>query len=172
MRRRRALPVVALVLVALAVAVAAAPALAAEWGEISPGTTTMTAVRARHGAPTRTTSQKVDGRDTAVWVYEGAQAPVGARRMTVEFGLMTAGGYRADVVRDFRLELTPGAFNRAAVLSGWGTPTRVSNPGQKPPTFIYDSGLVVTFDDNEGWIAETMLFTPPQPSSPPAAKRP
>ncbi len=171
MRRRLALAVLTAALVGWPL-VHPLAAAAAEWGEIAPGTTTMTAVRQRHGAPTRTGTQKVENRDTAVWIYEGAQAPVGARRMTVDFGLVTPAGYRADVVRDFRLELVPGAFNRAAVLSGWGPPSRVSNPGQKPPTFVYDSGLVVTFDDKEGWTAETMLFTPPQPSSGSSATRP
>lgn len=172
MRRRAALALLALALTAAPLARTVAPALASEWGEIAPGTTRMPDVRARYGAPTRTTRQKVDTFDTMEWVYQGAQAPVGTRRMTVDFGLLTPGGYRPDLVRDFRLELMPGAFNRGTIISGWGIPSRTSLPGRLPHTFIYDSGLVVTFDDQNGWDAQTMLFTPPQPRPGAAAKRP
>ena len=96
----------------------------ADWGTIEPGKSTMDNVRARFGAPTRTTTQKTDGYDTAQWLYEGAQAPTGARRLTVDFGILTPQGYRADVVRLMRLEAKPGIFNRTLVLNGWGAPER------------------------------------------------
>src|SRR5262245_35501002 len=82
--------------VLLALAPLAAPASAADWGTISPGTTTMEQVRAQYGGPTRATTQKADNYDTAQWVYEEAQAPVGMIRMTVDFGLLTEGTYRAN----------------------------------------------------------------------------
>ncbi|MBI3637787.1 MAG: hypothetical protein HY216_16465, partial [Candidatus Rokubacteria bacterium] len=71
-----------------------APAGAEEWSGIVPGASTQAQVRARHGAPTRTTAQKVEGFSTTTWIYEGAQAPVGTQRMTVEFGLKLPSGYQ------------------------------------------------------------------------------
>lgn len=156
----------ALVLVATAVA----PAWAVEYADIVPGTSTQADVRARHGAPTKSVPQKVDGFDTVQWAYEGTQAPVGTRRMAVDFGLKNAAGFRAEVVRDVRLDLQPGAFNQSNIIGGWGMPTLTSPPGHQPPTFVYASGLIVYFDKN-GWMAESMLFTPPQPP-PPAAPTP
>src|SRR5437660_3183047 len=108
---------------------AARPAEAAEWGLIVPGTTTMEIVRARYGQPTKSEPKKVDSYDTVQWVYEGAQAPVGMYRMTVDFGLLTANGYQKDVVRDFRLDAKPGAFNKKLVLDGWGDPSNDGKDG-------------------------------------------
>ena len=69
-------------------------AAASEWGTIVPGTTTMEAVRAQYGGPTKTETQKTDNYDTASWMYEGVQAPVGLLRMVVDFGILRAAGYR------------------------------------------------------------------------------
>src|SRR5437667_9600453 len=101
---------------------AACPAAAADWGLITPGRTTIEAVRARYGQPTTIEAKKVDSYDTVQWIYEGAQAPVGMSRMTVDFGILTAQGYKADVVRDFRLDTKPASFNKKLVLDGWGEP--------------------------------------------------
>lgn len=140
------------------------PAWAAEWGAIVPGTSTTTSVRGQYGAPTRTAALKVEGYDTDQWVYEGAQAPAGIRRMTVDFGLLAPAGYRRDVVRTVRLEPNPGVFTRDTILAGWGPPNHVAQPGQ-PPSFIYNRGLLVGFDA-KGWEVEWMVFTPPQPEAP------
>src|SRR5262245_19085576 len=101
--------VVALVLL-LVLAPLAAPVGAADWGTISPGTTTMDQVRAQYGGPTRATTQKADNYDTAQWVYEESQAPVGMVRMIVDFGLLSEGTYRPNIVRSFKLEPRPGVF--------------------------------------------------------------
>lgn len=145
----------------------ATPVQAAEWGGIVPGTTTMEQVRKRHGGPTQTVMKKAEGYDTAQWVYDGAQAPAGMTRMTVDFGLLSGQTYRPDVVRSFKLEPRRGVFTRRMITMGWGEPNRVSRRGQTPPSFFYDGGLLVTFD-KDGRIAETMLFTPPQIPSPAA----
>jgi len=143
-------------------ALAARPTGAADWGLITPGTTTLEAVRARYGQPTKTTPKKVDDYDTVEWVYEGVQAPVGTYRMTVEFGLLTADGYKKDVVRDFRLDPKPGSFNKKLILDGWGDPSRVGKDGDLE-VFLYQEGLLVYFD-KEGWDVQTMVFTVPQPT--------
>lgn len=147
-------------------------ARAAEWGTIVPGKSSMEAVRARFGAATRTTTERIQGYETTRWVYEGAGAPAGITRMVVEFGLLTPAGYRSQVVRSLRLEPKPGIFTRGMVLLGWGPPTRFTPEGQLPPALFYDVGLVVTFD-KDGEQAESLLFTPPQPQTTgPAEPRP
>ncbi|OLC17764.1 MAG: hypothetical protein AUH29_00890 [Candidatus Rokubacteria bacterium 13_1_40CM_69_27] len=148
------------VLVALTLLSLSGETVAAEWGTINPGQSTMEAVRAQYGGPTRTATQKVEGYDTAQWVYEGPQAPGGIRRLVVDFGLLTPAGFQPALVRSLTLEPKPGAFTQTTVLEGWGEPTKVSAAGQ-PKSFFYESGLVVLFD-TEGWQVETMLFTPPQ----------
>ncbi|HEU5319856.1 MAG TPA: hypothetical protein VFX28_03590, partial [Methylomirabilota bacterium] len=158
MRRPRALALAA------ALAVVAAPAAAAEWGLLIPGTTTMPEVRQQYGAPTRTDSPRVDGVETAQWTYEGAQAPVGMKRLVVDFGLAGPGGLRKDLLRTFRLEPKPGAFNRQTIVRGWGTPTRVGAEGETP-VFVYQQGLIVYFE-KDGWRPRLMVFTPPQPPPP------
>src|SRR5207245_1813425 len=82
--------------------------------------TTQSQVRGRYGAPTRETTQKVEGYDAVQWVYEGAQAPAGITKMIVDFGLLTASGYRKEVVRTFRLEPKHDIFNRKLIVDGWG----------------------------------------------------
>lgn len=153
------------VLVLLAVAtLAAGPAAgAADWGTITPGTSTMAAVRARFGTATKTATQKQEGYDAAEWSYEGAAAPVGFTRLTVEFGLLTALGFRADVVRDFTLTPKPGIFNRRTVINGWGPPDRIGRENDLE-VFLYQEGLVVYFS-KDGWDAQLMVFTPPQAQS-------
>jgi hypothetical protein len=153
-----------LLLLVAVLAIGLAPAAASEWGTIVPGSTTMEAVRAQYGGPTKTETQKTDNYDTVSWLYEGAQAPVGLRRMMVDFGILHAGGYRRDVVRSFRIEPKPGVFNRKIVLAGWGPPDRVGRQGDTE-VFYYSDGLVVMFD-KEGLQAQTLVFTPPQPTEP------
>jgi hypothetical protein len=137
------------------------PASAAEWGTIMPGTSTMEAVRARFGPASKATTQKQEGYDAAEWSYEGAAAPSGFTRLTVEFGLLTPVGFRADIVRDFTLAPKPGIFNRRTVINGWGVPDRVGRENDLE-VFLYQEGLVVYFG-KDGWQAELMVFTPPQP---------
>jgi hypothetical protein len=149
---------------AVVLALAFAPAQAAEWGTIVPGSSTMETVRARYGGPTKSEVQKLDNYDAASWIYEGPQAPVGMRRMVVDFGLLQSTGYRRDVVRSFKLEPKQGIFHRKIVLAAWGAPERVGKQGGIE-TFVYAQGLVVMFD-KDGLQAESMLFTPPQPVEP------
>jgi hypothetical protein len=151
-------------LAVVTLALLAPPTDAADWGGIVPGETSQTALSARYGAPSRTETQKVEGYDTARWVFEGERAPVGMRRLTVEFGLLTPGGFRGDLVRDFQLEPRPGVFNRGVVLNGWGAPHTVGK-GAAANIFVYQEGLVVYFGE-DGWQVELMLFTLPQRTTP------
>lgn len=141
---------------------------AEEWGGIAPGAGTRETVRARYGAPSRETRQKVEGYDTLQWVYEGARAPVGMKRLTVEFGLLTTAGYRPDLVRFFVLEPKPRMFDRETILNGWGTPDMIGEEKGRKVLF-YKSGLVVYLDET-GDDTSSMLFSIAQPD--PAAARP
>jgi hypothetical protein len=146
---------------ALAAALLAGPVTAADWGGIVPGTSTQANVRSYYGEATRTATQKVDGYDSARWVYEGTRAPGGIARMIVDFGLLVGSTYRPELVRALTLEPKPGIFNVDIVLTGWGLPNRESPKGQ-PIAFFYDSGLLVTFAD-DGRTVTSLVFTPPQP---------
>jgi hypothetical protein len=152
------------VLLVLLLALGATPARATEWNTIVPASSTVDGVRGQYGGPTKTEPQKVDNYDTMSWIYEGAQAPAGLKRMVVDFGLVQAGAFRRELVRSFKLEPKPGVFNREIVLTGWGPPDRVGKQGGVD-VFVYANGLVVIFD-KEGVQAETMVFTPPQPLDP------
>ena len=158
------------VLVILALLGRSAVAEAAEWHAIRPGESTQDDVRAQLGQPTRVASQKVEGYDTAQWLYEGAQAPRGSVKVTIEFGILTPQGYKANVVRAIHLAPRPGIFTRQIVLAGWGEPEgAMTEQGQ--PSILYRSGLVVTFD-KDGEIATMLTFTPPQvPAQTPAVPR-
>ena len=143
-----------------------AAAGAADWGGISPGTSTLENVRERYGAPSRDTRQKLEGYDTVQWVYEGARAPAGMKRMIVDFGLLAPGGYRANLVRSFTLEPKPRVFDYVMVVRGWGVPDGVAErEGRK--VYFYQRGLLVYFDQS-GDDTASMVFSPPQPE--PAAK--
>jgi hypothetical protein len=144
--------------------VLAGPAAAADWGQIIPGETTEEGVRSRYGAPVKQSVQKVEGYDSAQWVYEGAKAPAGIMRMTVDFGLLLPTGFKKDVVRTFRLEPKPDIFNRRLVLDGWGLPGRLGKDGNLE-FFLYKEGLLVYFDAG-GERVIAMIFTPPQPLPP------
>ena len=139
---------------------------AADWGQIKPGVSTQAEVRARYGAPTRETPQKVESYDTLQWTYEGAQAPSGISKMIVDFGLLTPSGYKKEVVRTFRLEPKADIFNRKLVMDGWGPPTRVGKEGDAE-FFLYEQGLLVYFAPDAKQVT-VMIFTPPQ-KIPPAA---
>jgi hypothetical protein len=164
MRRHLAL------LLAGAVLALATAAPAAEWGLIQPGVSTTESVRAKYGAPTRVDRQKVESYDTENWVYEGALAPVGIQRLTVEFGLLQAEKYRPEIVRAFRLEPKPGTFNRGVITNGWGFPDRMGHENAQD-IFLYREGLLVYFDES-GWNAKLMIFTVPQPRDPTEEPRP
>jgi hypothetical protein len=140
------------------------PATAADWGQIIPGETTEEGVRARYGAPVKQSVQKIEGYESAQWVYEGAKAPAGITRMTVDFGLLLPSGFKKDVVRTFRLEPKPDIFNRRLVLDGWGLPGRLGKDGNLE-FFLYKEGLLVYFDAG-GEQVIAMIFTPPQPLPP------
>lgn len=143
------------------------PASALDWGRIEPGVTTIEQVRARYGAPSKESRAKVESYDTIQWVYEGARAPGGIQRMTVDYGLLTPQGYKATVVRLLRLEPKPGIFGRTTVIQGFGVPDGASTQDGHESLF-YQSGLIVTFD-KKGQDAVLLNFMPPQPD-PPAAR--
>jgi hypothetical protein len=158
MRRR-----LALLLTGAAITLTAT-AHAAEWGLIRPGVSGTEAVRARYGVPSRVDRQKIESYDTENWIYEGAQAPVGLERLTVEFGLVQDEKFRPQIVRAFRLEPKPGTFNRGVVTNGWGFPDRLGQEAGRD-IFLYRDGLLVYFDET-GWNARLMIFTVPQPRDP------
>src|SRR5262245_39904523 len=154
----------------------ASPAAAADWGHIIPGETTQAGVRARYGEPVKRSTQTMEGYDTEQWVYEGARAPAGIVKMTVDFGLLAPTGYRKDVVRTFRLDPKPDIFNRRLVLDGWGLPGRLGKEGNLE-FFLYKEGLLVYFAEG-GEHVVALIFTLPQalppaegPSTPPAPQR-
>jgi hypothetical protein len=105
-----------LLVVALSLAVRISAGQAAEWGGIEPGVSTVETVRARWGEPSKETRQKVEGYDTAQWVYEGARAPEGLKSMTVDFGLLAAAGYKPTVVRLLTIEPRPAIFGPGTVI--------------------------------------------------------
>jgi len=144
-------------------------AAAAEWGGITPGLSTRESVRERYGTPSREARKTQEGYETIQWVYEGARAPVGMKRMVVDFGLLAPQGYRPTVVRSMMLEPKPGVFRRGIVIDGWGTPDRIGTE-QEQEVFYYASGLVVYFAKG-GADAVTMLFTIPQTEPPKPAGR-
>ena len=156
---------------AAALLVGALPSLglAAEWGGITPGESAAETVRARYGNPSRESRQTLESYPTIQWVYEGARAPVGMKRMVVDFGLLAPQGYRPTVVRSMMLEPKPGVFRRGIVIDGWGTPDRIGTE-QEQEVFYYASGLVVYFAKG-GADAVTMLFTIPQTEPPKPAGR-
>jgi len=141
-------------------------AVAAEWGGIEPGVTTLEQVRDRYGAPTGEKRATLEGYDTREWVYEGSKAPAGIIRMVVEYGLLTPGGYQPSRVRLFRLEPKPAIFGRETIMQGWGAPDLAGTEKDRM-TFFYKSGLLVTFG-TDGASATSMYFMLPQPD-PPAA---
>jgi hypothetical protein len=156
---RRILPIALAALLAL-------PALgaAADWGGIDAGVSTLEQVRERYGAPSKETRAKVEGYDTNQWIYESPRAPTGLVRMVVNFGLLTPGGYKPNVVRILRLEPKPGIYARNIVINGWGVPDGTSTEGEQT-TFLYKVGLLVTFG-KDGDNAVVMLFIVPQPDRP------
>lgn len=145
-----------------------AEAAAEEWGGISPGVSTMKAVRERFGAPSARTRQKVEGYDTVRWIYEGPRAPAGMKRMTVEFGMLVSSKFKPQVVRYFMLEPKPRVFTRALVLRGWGPPDAVDVTDGRQ-SFFYTSGLLVALDPT-GEDAQSLLFSVPQPVGGPAPR--
>jgi hypothetical protein len=150
-----------------------APASALDWGGIEPGVTTIEQVRALYGAPSKEARAKVESYDTIQWVYEGARAPGGIQRMTVDYGLLTPQGYKPAVVRVLRLEPKPKIFGRNTVVQGFGIPDGISDQDGQD-TFFYKLGLIVTFD-KEGSEAVLLNFMLPQPDAPasrPAPARP
>ena len=150
----------------------ALPAAAAEWGGIRPGISTTAQVRALHGAPTKTSKEKVDNYDTETWVYDAPKAPAGLKRLTIEYGLVVAEKYQPDVVRAFRIEPQPGVFTRRIIYLGWGNPDRTGRDGDTD-VFVYYEGMIVCCDEN-GQDAKLILFTVPQPRDPadvPAPRR-
>jgi hypothetical protein len=156
-------------LVAAALVLGAGAAGAEQWGGIEPGESTMAVVKSLRGTPTRTAKQKVDGYDTEEWVYEDAKAPAGIRRLTVDFGLVTASGYRPDLVRSLKLDPKPGAFDKESITTGWGAPAGIGKEGEVD-FFFYKEGLFVYFAKDGHGVA-TMTFTPPQ-LPPPGAPLP
>lgn len=162
-------PILVLVLEAFFLGGLLGSAAAAEWGGITPGVSTRESVRERYGTPSREARKTQEGYETIQWVYEGARAPVGMKRMVVDFGLLTPQGYRPALVRSFVLEPKPNIFDRRAVLSGWGRPDRVGAQ-EEQEIFFYTIGLIVYFEKG-GDDAVSMLFAIPQPEPPKSSGR-
>jgi hypothetical protein len=152
------------ILLVMCLFVALDTAHAADWGGIDAGVTTMDQVRERYGNPTRQSKPKVEGFDTAQWVYEGDAAPTGLDRMTVDFGLLVPGGFKPSIVRMLTLEPKPQIFGRNTVLEGWGLPDGEGKQNGVD-TFFYLIGLFVVFD-KEGKSATSLVFGPAQPEEP------
>jgi hypothetical protein len=166
----RAVLALALFLMLAAVDSVGSAARAEEWGGIEPGVSTLETVRSRYGAPSKESHAKVEGYDTTQWVYEGTQAPGGIQRMTIDYGLLTPQGYKANLVRVIRLEPKTMVFGRNTVVQGFGVPDGMSTQNDQE-VFFYKSGLLVTFN-KEGTEAIILNFTPPQPDQPPAPAAP
>ena len=122
----------------LALVLLAVPAAAADWGGIEPGVTTVEQVRERYGQPSKETRPKIEGYDTLQWVYEGDRAPAGIARMTVDFGLLTAGGYKPNLVRLLTLEPKPIMFGKNTVIQGWGVPDAIADNKDGTSTLIVE----------------------------------
>jgi hypothetical protein len=167
-RARNACRLVTRLVLAL-VLLAAAPVAASDWGGIYPGTTTVEQVRARYGAPTKESRPKVEGYDTLQLVYEGDRAPSGIVRMTVDFGILTPGGYKAGVVRLLTLEPKPFIFGRNTVIQGWGVPDGIADNADGGATLVWNDGLMVVLD-SERLTARTLIFSVPQPMTGGGAK--
>ena len=150
----------ALLILILIVGVAPS-ALAGVWGNIEPGVTTIEQVRDLYGRPSREKTATVDGYDTRQWIYERSQAPEGLVRLTVDFGLLTSGGYRPSVVRLVTLDPKPLIFVRKTVIDGWGLPDGEGTM-EGLPTFIYQDGVFVMFQQ-DGDSAVRLIFSIPQP---------
>jgi len=136
---------------------------ASEFGNIEPGVTTMDQVRELYGKPSSEIPGKVEGYDTAQWVYDRSQAPEGLVRMIVDFGMLTPTGYKPAVTRLLTLEPKPSIFEKKTIIDGWGLP---DGEGSRDGvlTFFYRDGLLVLFD-KEGENAERMIFSIAQPKS-------
>jgi hypothetical protein len=163
-------PAALVLFLALAIVGVHSPARAEEWGGIEPGVTTLDDVRSRFGAPTKESRVKVEGYDTVQWVYEGAQAPAGIQRLTIDYGLLTPQGYKPTVVRVIRLEPKSMVFGKNTVEQGFGIPDNVVTQNDQE-TYFYKSGLIVTFN-KDGTEAVILNFMPPQPDQPPAPAAP
>jgi hypothetical protein len=148
----------------LAAVLVARSAVASEWGLLVPAQTTQTLVTGSYGAPTRTETVRMDGRDVQEWIYEGSGAPTGMRRLTIDFGVSAADGFHPEVIRQFTLEPNPAIFTLATVVYGWGQPNRVGRKGETD-WFFYEEGLVVYFSGGDQ-SAVMMVFSPPHPSPP------
>lgn len=165
------------VAIALLLLALASPASSLDWGGIEPGVTTVEQVRERYGAPSKEARPKVDGYDTLQWVYEGTRAPTGLDRLTVDFGLLAATGYKPSVVRIFSIEPKPRIFGRNTVVQGWGVPDTVTKNQDGTSTVVWKQGLHAIFDKGDE-NAVIMVFSMPQPvgsaspSAPPAASAP
>ena len=147
------------------------PATASEWGGIQPGVTTVEQVRERYGPPSKESRPKLEGYDTLTWVYEGGRAPAGIARLTVEFGLLTAAGYKPGLVRIFTLEPKPLIFGRATLIQGWGVPDGKADNSDGTMTLIWREGLLATLD-TPGEQATKMIFSMPQPGLLPKSAAP
>jgi hypothetical protein len=148
-------------LILLRVLLASSPATAIGWGGIEPTATTLEQVRERWGPPSKETRSREEGHETIQWVYEGAGAPAGLNRMTVDFGLMRPDGYKPHLVRSLKLEPKPSIFGRSTVVEAFGAPDRVGIQDDLP-LIVYNAGLFVYFD-KDGQMAVLLLFTPPLP---------
>jgi hypothetical protein len=137
------------------------PALAANWGGITPGETMRRDVEARYGAPSRTQTVTEEGRNSVEWTYVGDRAPRGLERMVVTYGLLRGSSFVPDVVRALTLYPKPGVFRVQQLSTGWGKPEAIGSDERTGRSAMrYDAqGLLVILDKTGQW-AETMVFAP------------
>lgn len=145
----------------------AGPAIAAEWGGITPGETTRREVEGRYGRPTRERSVVEEGRTTSEWTYAGERVPRGLDRMVVTFGLLGPQGFAPDVVRSLTLHAKPRIFTVETLTVGWGKPDAIGTDERTGKhAFRYEArGLLVILDRTQEW-GEVLIFAPerrPQP---------
>ena len=149
----------------LALAMVAVPAAASDWGGHRARRHHVDPVRESAWQPSKETRPRIEGYDTLQWVYEGDRAPAGIARMTVDFGFLTAGGYKPNLVRLLTLEPKPFRFGKNTVIQGWGVPDAIADNKDGTSTLIWKDGLLVHFD-KEGKDSMSMIFSGPQPLVP------
>lgn len=132
------------------------------WLGLTPGKSDKAAVRAILGPPSREVAKKEEGYDTSEWIYEGTHAPIGATKLAVQFGLLTRGTFRGDIVRALTYSPKPNIFPGPAIVEGWGVPDKTGTDTSGRVVYFYRRGLIVTLD-KEGRETSEMLFTIEQP---------
>jgi len=129
---------------------------------VTPGKSEKATVQAMFGPPSREVAKKEEGYETSEWIYEGTRAPIGGTKLVVQFGFLTGGTFRPDVVRALTYSPKPNIFPGPAIIEGWGVPDKRGTDSSGRTVFFYRRGLIATLD-KEGRETSEMLFTIEQP---------